>query len=310
MTLGARTAQNAAPVVGSGTIIDNDAPPAVTPTGSNGQVPDNLFHAHLTPGFGRDDGFRLTQQPQSTPFLGQRFVVLGVQQAQSLGSITSLPGAPVGNRYVVAAVQDAKSLNSVTGLPGTPEPGVLDEVRQIDEQTPYQEHISDHIDQGMDWWNAQGLRQSLEIANNGNAPGAPGMMVHSYLSGRTLTVGLEYLSRGAGSRPTSYRASLANGQPLPSWLAFDEAQGVLIGIPPTGTEKIGLEVQTVLDDGSTVKGYVTIEADTGRLILSESGQPQALREPQGASLFTAQLAEAASAFDVGVERLRAALRVH
>jgi hypothetical protein len=251
----------------------------------SGQVPDNLLTAHLMPGFGIDPLIPDTRQPlPPAPFLGQRFVV--------------------------AAVQDARSLNSVNGLPGAAAPGVLDEVRRLTEQRPYAERIREHLDQGMNWWDVEGLRHSLEVANNGNASGQPGVMVHSYVAGRTLTVALEYLPHGSGSVPASYRATLANGGPLPAWLAFDPATGVMIGTPPAGTEKITLKVQAALQDGRTVSGSVTVEADTGRLILHGSGQPHAQREPIGVPLFSAQLAEHGDRFNLEVERLRAALRVN
>ena len=259
-----------------------DVNPPVTSPRNNGQVPDTLLNAHITPGFGIDPLIPDTRQPVSlAPFLGQRFVV--------------------------AAVQDARSLNSVNGLPGTPAPGVLDEVRRLTEQRPYAERIREHLDQGMGWWDVEGLRHSLEVANLGNAPGQPELLVHSYVSGRTLTMALEYLSHGKGSVPASYRASLANGKPLPGWLAFDPTTGVMIGTPPAGTEKITLKVQAVLQDGRTVTGSVTVEADTGRLILHDAVQPHAQAEPVGVPLFSAQLATESDHFMAQVEKLRAAL---
>jgi len=101
-----------------------------------------------------------------------------------------------------------------------------------------------------------------------------------------------------------YSVSLVDGQPLPDWLRFDPATGILSGIPIVGEEMIKLRVTVELNDGTTFSSHVQIEPDSGRIIeLKNLPSPS-----KGMVTFVDQITQSAGGFEAELTRLRESLK--
>lgn len=131
------------------------------------------------------------------------------------------------------------------------------------------------------------------------------MTLHTELSGAVLYVWIEH-TRNAQEQfdVARFNATLADGEPLPSWLILDREQGLISGVPPADQEYIRIKVQTYLQDGHILSGYYLIEPHSGRIdaiaelngVLSE-----------GAPLFRQQVSQAFGRFETDLVELRKAL---
>ena len=61
-----------------------------------------------------------------------------------------------------------------------------------------------------------------------------------------------------------FRATLADGRPLPNWLEF-AGSGMILGKIPVNTDAITLRITAILADGESVVRTVTIALPTGEI---------------------------------------------
>jgi len=91
------------------------------------------------------------------------------------------------------------------------------------------------------------------------------LVVQSLLFDKTLILELDYVTREGGSEVSSILATTVNQQPLPSWMAMDADQSLILGIPPVGTETVELRVEVVLENGITIVRYCAVNTLTGEI---------------------------------------------
>ena len=83
---------------------------------------------------------------------------------------------------------------------------------------------------------------------------------------RTLYIEVNYIIVSNPDLSTSsYAVTLANGDPLPSWLRLDDKGGLISGEPPVDIQNIHLRVEIILSDGTTIIRYVSVDTFTGEI---------------------------------------------
>ncbi len=246
------------------------------------------------------------------------------------------------NLPVISAVSDASDLNSVTSIGVRSSHSLLQEIKRIsnieflsdrlngllskfavNQGEPVNHPISQEIDRiehvlkfddvlqrvtdiGRSSWGLGSLRYSLTLlpdGHNGNIDDY--LTVHTTHSGTLLYIEIEHTVQQHPCYDVKrYSASFADGRPLPDWLSFDSATGILSGIPTVGEEMTKLRVSVELDNGTTFSSYVQIEPDSGRIIeLKNLPGPS-----KGMVTFVDQIRQSAGGFEAELTRLRESLK--
>jgi hypothetical protein len=92
------------------------------------------------------------------------------------------------------------------------------------------------------------------------------LVIRSILRERTLYLEVNYIVVSNPDLTTSsYSVTLANGDPMPSWLRLDDKGGLVSGEPPVGIQDIRLRIEVILSDGTTIIRYVSVDTFTGEI---------------------------------------------
>ena len=132
------------------------------------------------------------------------------------------------------------------------------------------------------------------------------LVIRSLLSERTLYIEVNYVIVSNPDLSTSsYAVTLANGDPLPSWLRLDDKGGLISGEPPVDIQNIHLRVEIILSDGTTIIRYVSVDTFTGEITAMHDANNDLIA---GTQTFTEQLNGAANGLDQVQNGLIAALK--
>ena len=132
------------------------------------------------------------------------------------------------------------------------------------------------------------------------------LVIRSLLSERTLYIEVNYVIVSNPDLSTSsYAVTLANGDPLPSWLRLDDKGGLISGEPPVDIQNIHLRVEIILSDGTTIIRYVSVDTFTGEITAMRDANNDLIA---GTQTFTEQLNGAANGLDQVQNGLIAALK--
>ena len=100
---------------------------------------------------------------------------------------------------------------------------------------------------------------SWSLANNGHTSFA----IETFIRNRTLFVEISGAQWGDGDGQfTEFRATLADGRPLPEWIAFWH-EGVMMIDQYTGEKGVMIKITGNVADGEAVTQFVTIDVATG-----------------------------------------------
>ncbi|NKB36753.1 MAG: DUF4347 domain-containing protein [Gammaproteobacteria bacterium] len=132
------------------------------------------------------------------------------------------------------------------------------------------------------------------------------LVIRSLLRERMLYVEVNYIVvSNPDIKTSSYTVTLANGDPLPSWLRLDDKGGLISGEPPVDIQDVQLKVEVQLSDGSSVVRYVSVDTFTGEIsaMLTTNSDNIAGTEP-----FSGQMSSAMNEFEKSADDLLAALK--
>ena len=104
---------------------------------------------------------------------------------------------------------------------------------------------------------------------------------------------------------SSYAVTLANGDPLPSWLRLDDKGGLITGEPPVGVQTIHLRVEVILNDGTSIIRYISVDTFTGEITAMRDVENIQIA---GTQTFTNQLNDVLTELDQVKDELVAALK--
>ncbi|MGQ0455520.1 MAG: tandem-95 repeat protein [Hyphomicrobium sp.] len=178
-------------------------------------------------------------------------------------SLNSLAGQLSGDGIVVAAANGVSSLGGIGAVNGN---GVVvdavraERAREIAFRAGFDRDFKEYRIDGLPGFS---LRHSIP-GNLGELNAREQIVIESLVRDRTLIMQISNtLERGA-RKIIEYRITQLDGSPLPGWLNR-AASDLLIGRRDVDVDKVGIRIEAVYVDGSTVIEEVVVDTATGEI---------------------------------------------
>jgi VCBS repeat-containing protein len=129
-----------------------------------------------------------------------------------------------------------------------------------------------------------------------------GIVFESLKQRDSLILTVHDLRADPGMSIREFRLAGLDGKPLPPWLS-QASRGVYVGVPPANLERLALDVQVILEDGTKLAKTMVIDVETGRISVAAG---QGVETPRSL-LFSDQFERHAGRGSLDAARLEAAL---
>jgi hypothetical protein len=131
------------------------------------------------------------------------------------------------------------------------------------------------------------------------------LVIRSLVEERTLYVEVNYIViSNPDLQTSSFKVTLANGDPLPSWLRIDDRGALVSGEPPVDIQDLQLRVEVNLTDGTNLIRYVSVDTFTGEIVAMQDTGDSIIA---GTQTFSNQISSATNEFELAKNELTTAL---
>ena len=226
------TAVDVAPVLliaGNAAYTENAAPKVLAPTLDLTDVDSTtLASATVTLSAGRVTGDLLAFSNTSAAIFGN----IGASYNAGTGVLTLSSSGASATLAQWEAALEAVTFSSASDNPGT------------------SRTLSWAVSDGVNTSTARST--SIAVTPFNDAPVATSLPDVSIAAGSAVNINIGNIFTDPEGSPVTYRATLANGDPLPAWLHFDSVSHVFSGNPPAGVPSLDIRVS---GEDETAAGY-------------------------------------------------------